>query len=80
MRVYAFGQDGEPDLEFRGGAEGGKGERLAARVKDFNGGKDMYNFRWPRRYTLEALPDDGSAVTIQFRKETQLGRVEIEYE
>jgi hypothetical protein len=80
VRVYSFGQNGEPDLEFRSGAEGGKGELIAARVKDFNGGKDMYNFRWPRRYALEALPSDGSAVTIQFRKETQIGRVEIEYE
>lgn len=80
VRVYAFGQEGEPGLEFRSGAEGGKGDILTAQTKDFNGGKDMYNFRWPRLYTVAALPGDGSAVTIQFQKETQIGRVEIEYE
>jgi len=40
----------------------------------------MYNFHWPRLYTLGAVPGDSSAVTIRFQKETQISRVEIEYQ
>lgn len=79
VRVYAFGQDGAPELEFRSGVDAGQGEVLKAKVADFNGGKDMYNFRWPRLYTLENLPSQSSGVVIQFRNEAQLSRVEIEY-
>ena len=64
---------------FTGGSEPGKGPALPARTQDFYAGKEMYNFRWPRLYTLEALPGDTSALTIQFRKDTQISRVEIEY-
>jgi hypothetical protein len=39
----------------------------------------MYNFRWPRLYTLESVPGNGAALTIQFRKEAQISQVEIEY-
>jgi len=79
-RVYAFGEQGEPALEFLAGSEGGKGQALNARSQDFYAGKEMYNFRWPRLYTLEGMPGDGSALTIQFRKDTQISRVEIEYQ
>jgi hypothetical protein len=79
-RVYAFGEQGEPALEFLAGSEGGKGDALPARTQDFYAGKEMYNFHRPRLYTLDALTGDGSALTIQFRKETQLSRVEIEYQ
>jgi mannan endo-1,4-beta-mannosidase len=78
-RVYAFGEQGEPGLEFVSGSEPGKGPALPARTQDFYAGKEMYNFRWPRLYTIAALPGDASALTIQFRKDTQLSRVEIEY-
>ena len=78
-RVYAFGEQGEPALELLAGSEPAKGGALTARAQDFYAGKEMYNFRWPRLYTLPGLPRDGSALTIQFRKDTQLSRVEIEY-
>ncbi len=78
-RIYAFGEQAEPALEFLAGSEGGKGDVLPARTQDFYAGKEMYNFRWPRLYTLDALPGDTSALTIQFRKDTQISRVEIEY-
>ncbi len=79
-RIYAFGDQGAPALQFRAGEEGGKGAILSARASDFYAGKEMYNFRWPRLYTLEALPGDDSSLTIEFQNETQLSRVEIEYQ
>ena len=78
-RVYAFGDQGEPALDFLAGSEPGKSPALAVRAQDFYAGKEMYNFRRPQLYTLEALPADASALTIQFRKDSQLSRVEIEY-
>jgi hypothetical protein len=80
VRVYAFGEQDEPALEFLAGSEGGKGNALTARARDFYAGKEMYNFHRPRLYTLEDVPGDGSALTIQFRKDTQISRVEIEYQ
>jgi hypothetical protein len=79
VRVFAFGEPDEAALEFHSGSEGGKGGTLAAQNKDFYAGKDMYNFRPPRLFTLGPLPDNGSELVIQFLKETQIGRVEIEY-
>jgi hypothetical protein len=79
VRVYAFGGQDEPGLEFRAGDDA-KGEVLNASVKDFYAGKELYNFHWPRLYTLTAIPGDGNSVSILFQKETQIGRVEIEYE
>jgi len=79
VRVYAFGTQGEPGLEFRAGDDA-KGEVLKAGVKDFYAGKELYNYRWPRLYTLDAMPGDGMSVSILFQKETQISRVEIEYE
>ena len=80
MRVYAFGEKDDPELEFRSGQDMRQGEKLAAQPQDFYAGKEMYNFRWPRIYTLNEFPDDGSSVTIGFQKEAQIGRVEIEYQ
>jgi len=80
LRVYAFGEEGEPGLEFRAGTDGAKGSLLTAKVADFNGGKDMYNFHWPRLYTVEFEAGSASGVSILFTKETQIGRVELEYE
>jgi hypothetical protein len=34
----------------------------------------------PRPFTLDAVPGDGSSLTIRFQKETQISRVEIEYQ
>jgi len=79
-RVYAFGEQGEPALEFLAGNDGGKGDMLPARTQDFFAGKEMYNFHWPRLYTLEAVTGSGSTLTIRFQKETQISRVEIEYQ
>ena len=78
-RVYAFGEQGEPGLEFLAGSEPGKGPALDARAQDFYAGKEMYNFRRPRLYTVADVPGDESAITIRFQKDTQLSRVEIEY-
>ncbi len=78
-RIYAFGEQGEPALEFRAATEGGKGETVSAKTQDFFAGKDMYNFRPPRLYTLGALPGNSPDLVIQFTKDTQIGRVEIEY-
>ncbi|MFO1514348.1 MAG: hypothetical protein U1F83_15805 [Verrucomicrobiota bacterium] len=79
VRVYAFGAQDEPGLGFRIGNDN-QGEVVAAKIQDYYAGKEMYNFKWPRLYTLGALPGDGSSVTIQFQKETQIARVEIEYQ
>ncbi len=79
VRVYAFGAQDEPGLEFRAGNDG-KGEVVPGKTQDYYAGKEMYNFKWPRLYTLVALPGDGASVTIQFQKETQIARVEIEYQ
>ena len=79
-RVYAFGEQGEPALEFLPGSGGETGAALAARAQDFFAGKEMYNFHWPRLYTLDAVPGNSSTVTIRFQKETQISRVEIEYQ
>jgi hypothetical protein len=79
VRAYVFGEQGEPALDFLAGTEPGQGQALKAEAKDFYAGKEMYNFRWPRLYTLGDLPGDTSAVTIRFRTESQLSRVEIEY-
>jgi len=79
VRVYAFGAQDEPGLEFRAGNDN-SGAILTPATQDFYGGKEMYNFHWPRLYALSAIPGDGSSVTISFQKETQIGRVEIEYE
>jgi mannan endo-1,4-beta-mannosidase len=79
VRVYAFGAQDEPGLEFRAGNDG-KGEVLAAKITDYYAGKEMYNFKWPRLYSLSALPGDAASVTIHFQKETQIARVKIEYQ
>jgi len=79
VRVYAFGAQTEPGLEFRSGNDG-KGELLVPQTEDFYAGKEMYDFKRPRCYTLAALPGDTASVTILFQKETQIGRVEIEYQ
>jgi mannan endo-1,4-beta-mannosidase len=79
-RVYAFGEQNEAGLSFRAGCEGGKGETIPAEKRDFYAGKDMYNFRPPRLYTLGALPGNSANLLIQFENETQIGRVEIEYQ
>ncbi|HEY5912856.1 MAG TPA: hypothetical protein VJA21_19870 [Verrucomicrobiae bacterium] len=79
-RVYAFGERGEPVLEFRSGSEGGQGSVIPAKTQDFFAGKDMYNFRLPRLYTIDALSGANSDLLIEFKNETQIGRVEIEYE
>ena len=79
-RVYAFGEQGEPALEFLPGSGGETGAALAARAQDFFAGKEMYNFHWPRLYTLDAVPGNSSTVTIRFQKETQISRVVIEYQ
>ncbi len=80
LRVYAFSEKGEPGLEFRSGTDGPKGALLNATVADFNGGKDMYNFHWPRLYTVKVGDGNASGVSILFTKDTQIGRVELEYE
>jgi mannan endo-1,4-beta-mannosidase len=77
-RVYAFGEQGEPGLEFRAGCDGGQGNVLASRAQDYVAGKDMYNFRLPRLYTIDPIP--GAEFTVRFTKDTQIGRIEIEYE
>jgi hypothetical protein len=79
VRVNAFGDQDEPGLEFRVGNDG-KGALLVPQTRDYFAGKEMYNFKWPRLYTLAALPGDAAGVTIHFQKETQIARVEIEYE
>lgn len=80
VRVYAFDEKGEAGLQFRAGVAGGRGAKLAARSEVFFAGKDMYNFRVPRLFTLAELSVNTSGVSLVFEKETQIGRVEIEYE
>ncbi len=80
VRVYAFDEKGEAGLAFHSGNDGPKGAKLAARSETFYAGKELYNYRAPRLYTLEALPSDVSGLTIGFEKETQIARVEIEHE
>lgn len=80
VRVYAFDEKGEAGLQFHAGVDGGKGVKLAARSETFYAGKELYNYRAPRLYTLDSLPGDASGLSIAFEKETQISRVEIEYE
>jgi hypothetical protein len=79
LRVYAFGAQDAPGLEFRAGDDG-QGKVLVPQTQDYYAGKEMYNFKWPRLYSLTAWPGDEASVTIQFRNETQIARVEIEYQ
>ena len=79
MRVYAFGDKEAPELEFRTGADVDGGTKLTPQTQDFYAGKEMYNYRWPRLYTLSALPNYGDSFTIKFGKDAQISRVEIEY-
>ncbi len=78
-RVYAFGEEGEPVLKFVTGSDPKTGRALSPHTQDYYAGKEMYNFRWPRLYALQDLPSDTSALTILFRTNSQLSRVEIEY-
>lgn len=80
VRVYAFDEKGEAGLQFHAGVDGGKGNKLTARSETFYAGKELYNYRTPRLYTLDSLPGDASGLSIAFEKETQISRVEIEYE
>lgn len=80
VRVYAFDEKGEAGLQFHAGSDGIKGEQLKARSETFYAGKELYNYRAPRLYTLDLLPGDASGLCIAFEKETQISRVEIEYE
>jgi mannan endo-1,4-beta-mannosidase len=79
IRVYAFGDKAAPELEFRSGVDAAAGEKLTPETQDFFAGKEMYNYRWPRLYTLNALPNGGDSFTISFTKEVQISRIEIEY-
>ena len=79
VRVYVFGEKGQPVLEFYSGNEPGKAPALTAHAQDFYAGKEMYNFRWPRLYTLDCAGGKSDAVTIRFQKEAQISRVEVEY-
>lgn len=79
-RIYAFGDKQAPELEFRAGSDSEKGDKLDPQSKDFYAGKEMYNYRWPRLYTLGPLPKDSDSFTITFTKEAQISRVEVEYQ
>lgn len=79
-RVFAFDEKGEAGLNFYAGVNGAKGNQLPARSEVFFAGKELYNYRAPRRYTLDTLPNDVSGLSIAFEKETQISRIEIEYE
>jgi len=78
-RVFVFGGQSAPELAFSSGVQPGQGTILSATAADYYGGKEMYNFHWPRLYTLPAVPEDGSGLTIQFKTAAQISRVEIEY-
>lgn len=80
VRIYAFDEKGEAGLQFYAGVDGGKGGKLAARSETFFAGKELYNYRAPRLYTLDVLLGAMSGLSITFEKETQISRVEIEYE
>ena len=80
VRVYAFDEKGEAGLAFHAGVDGAKGAKLDARSETFYAGKELYNYRAPRLYTLDTLPRETSGLSIVIEKETQIARVEIEYE
>jgi hypothetical protein len=80
IRLYAFGDQEAPELVFRTGHEGGKGQILMAQTQDYYAGKEMYNLKWPRLYTVSAVPAGTSEFLIEFRNPAQLSRLEIEYE
>lgn len=79
VKIYAFGEQGEPGLELRAGHEGGEGVIFDAQTQDFFAGQDMYNFRHPRLYRLGPASGGGSDLLIRFTSATQIGRIEIEY-
>lgn len=78
--VSAFDEKGEAGLGFYAGVGGTNGVKLPARSETFFAGKELYNYRAPRLYTLDTIPNDASGLSIAFEKETQLSRVEIEFE
>ncbi len=80
VRVFAFDEKGEAGLAFYSGHDGANGDKLEARSETFYAGKELYNYRAPRLYTLNVVPGDASGLSIVFEKETQISRVEIEYE
>lgn len=80
VRIFAFGELGEPGLQMRAANSAGRGEVLLSRVQDFYAGKDMYNFRPPRLYTVDRIPPQTPDLVVEFKSETQIGRIEIEYE
>src|SRR5262249_7433321 len=80
VRVWAFGDKQLPELEFYARDDANKRQKLESHTEDYYAGKEMYNFHRPRLYTLDALPDGKSNVTIQFTRDAQIGRVEIEYQ
>jgi mannan endo-1,4-beta-mannosidase len=79
VRVYSFGDQDGQRFEFRAGAQPSEGPVLASRSEDFFAGKDMYDFRPPRLDTIEGGADAPKDVLIEFKKEAQIGRIEIEY-
>ncbi len=78
-RVFVFGEKEEAGLQFRSGSEGGQGTLLPAQSRDFYAGKEMYNLRPPWLYTIGNFPAGTSDLVIEFTKDSQLSRVEIEY-
>ena len=79
VRVQAFGEKEPPELEFRVGNSGPSGPTLTPQVDDFYAGKEMYDFKPPRRFTLTQLPPGTTDVTLVFRSPSQVGRIEIEF-
>jgi len=79
VRVFAFGEKAEPGLQFRAADEGGKGEVLPVKTKDYYAGKEMYDLRPPRLYQIESARPGISDLVIEFTKDTQISRIEIDY-
>ncbi len=79
VRVFTFGEQGEPALVFRASNEGGKGNALPSRYQEFFAGKEMYNLQPPRLYTVDATAAKTADLVLEFGREVQVSRVEIEY-
>ncbi|MGC3956736.1 MAG: hypothetical protein QM813_01855 [Verrucomicrobiota bacterium] len=72
VRVYAFDEKGAAGLNFYAGVGGTNGLKLPSQSETFFAGKELYNYRAPRFYTVARVPDEASGLSIAFEQETQL--------
>lgn len=79
VRVYFFSNTPDTSLELRASVDGSQFDSLAVETRNYYAGKADYNYAQPLLVSASALPAETRYVKIRFRKEAQIGRVEISY-